>query len=158
MRHFTKTHNDLKWLFPIAKTKAEANEVFNYVEENAKHLADSAGIEDKEQRDLAIDAFMKGYSYALQMETPNLIRRIVDNIYQGIFKVKLKYKGEEEKTPKEQEEEDKYFRFYRFKDLLKTFSWGPNKDKEKSRKYLYKMLEGSGFDHEAPIEERLKAW
>ena len=156
MRHFTRTHNDLKWLFPIAKTKKEANEVFSYVEENAKHLADSAGITDNDQRDLAIDAFMKGYSYALQMETPNLIRRIVDNIYQGIFKVK--YKGEEVKTPKVREEENKYFRFYRFKDLLKAFSWGPNKDKEKSRKYLYKMLEGSGFDHEAPIEERLKAW
>lgn len=120
MRHFTKTHNDLKWLFPIAKTKAKANEVFNYVEENAKHLADSAGIEDKDQRDLAIDAFMKGYSYALQLETPNLISRIVDNIYQGIFKVK--YKGATVKTPKVREEETKYFRFYRFKDLLKSFS------------------------------------
>ena len=60
MRHFTRTHNDLKWLFPIAKTKAEANEVFSYVEENAKHLADSAGITDNDQRDLAIDAFMRG--------------------------------------------------------------------------------------------------
>lgn len=156
MRHFTRTHNDLKWLFPIAKTKAEANEVFSYVEENAKRLADSAGITDNDQRDLAIDAFMKGYSYALQMETPNLIRRIVDNIYQGLFKVK--YKCEEEKTTKEKEDETKYFRFYRFKNLLKAFSWGPNKDKEKSRKYFCKMLEGSGFDHEAPIEEQLKAW
>lgn len=156
MRHFTRTHNDLKWLFPIAKTKAEANEVFSYVEENAKHLADSAGITDNDQRDLAIDAFMKGYSYALQMETPNLIRRIVDNIYRGLFKVK--YKCEEEKTTKEKEDETKYFRFYRFKNLLKAFSWGPNKDKEKSRKYFCKMLEGSGFDHEAPIEEQLKAW
>lgn len=156
MRHFTRTHNDLKWLFPIAKTKAEANEVFSYVEENAKNLADSAGITDKEQRDLAIDAFMKGYSYALQLETPNLIRRIVDNIYQGIFKVK--YKGAEVKTPKVREEENKYFRFYRFKDLLKAFSWGPNKDKEKGRKYLCKMLEGTGFDHEAPLKEQLKVW
>ncbi len=156
MRHFTKTHNDLKWLFPIAKTKAEANEVFNYVEENAKNLADSAGITDNDQRDLAIDAFMKGYSYALQMETPNLIERVVNNIYQGIFKVK--YKGAAVKTPKVREEETKYFRFYRFKDLLKGFSWGPNKDKEKSRKYLCKMLEGTGFDHEAPLEEQLKVW
>ncbi len=156
MRHFTKTHNDLKWLFPIAKTKAEANEVFNYVAENAKNLANSAGITDNDQRDLAIDAFMKGYSYALQLETPNLIRRIVDNIYQGIFKVK--YKCVEEKTPKEKEDEVKYFRFYRFKDLLKAFAWGPNKDKEKARKYLCKMLEGTGFDHEAPIKEQLKVW
>ncbi len=156
MRHFTKTHNDLKWLFPIVKTKKEAAEVFNYVEENAKNLADSAGITDNDQRDLAIDAFMKGYSYALQLETPNLISRIVNNIYQGIFKVK--YKCVEEKTPKEKEDEVKYFRFYRFKDLLKAFSWGPNKDKEKARKYLCKMLEGTGFDHEAPLNEQLKVW
>ena len=156
MRHFTKTHNDLKWLFPIAKTKTEANEVFSYVEESAKHLVDSAGITDNDQRDLAIDAFMKGYSYALQMETPNLIDRIVNNIYQGIFKVK--YKGAEVKTPKAREEEAKYFRFYRFKDLLKAFSWGPNKDKEEPRKYLCKMLEGTGFDHEAPLNEQLKVW
>lgn len=156
MRHFTKTHNDLKWLFPIAKTKTEANEVFSYVEESAKHLVDSAGITDNDQRDLAIDAFMKGYSYALQMETPNLIDRIVNNIYQGIFKVK--YKGAAVKTPKAREEEAKYFRFYRFKDLLKAFSWGPNKDKEKPRKYLCKMLEGTGFDHEAPLNEQLKVW
>ena len=27
MRHFTKTHNDLKWLFPIAKTKKEAEQL-----------------------------------------------------------------------------------------------------------------------------------
>lgn len=156
MRHFTRTHNDLKWLFPIAKTKAEANDVFSYVEENAKNLADSAGITDNDQRDLAIDAFMKGYSYALQMETPSLIDRIVGNIYQGIFKVK--YKSAAVKTPKSREEEAKYFRFYQFKDLLKAFSWGPNKDKEKSRKYLCKMLEGTGFDHEAPLEEQLKVW
>lgn len=26
MRHFTKTHNDLKWLFPIAKTKKNKEE------------------------------------------------------------------------------------------------------------------------------------
>jgi hypothetical protein len=156
MRHFTKTHNDLKWLFPIAKTKREANEVFSYVEENAKHLADSAGIEDKEQRDLAIDAFMKGYSYALQLETSNLIERVVNNIYQGIFKVKYIYS--ENPSPKEKEENDKYFRFFRFKDLLKSFSWGSNKSKEKARKYFTKMVEGTGFDHEAPLEEQLKVW
>ena len=156
MRHFTKTHNDLKWLFPIAKSKREAAEVFNYVEENAKHLADSAGITDAEQRDLAIDAFMKGYSYALQLETPNLIERVISNIYEGIFKVK--YKCVQEPTPKEKEANDKYFRFFRFKDLLKSFSWGPNKNKENARKYLYKMVEGTGFDHDAPFEEQRKVW
>ena len=155
MRHFTKTHNDLKWLFPIAKTKKEAAEIFKSAEEQAKYLADMVGVEEKD-RDLAIDCFMKGYSHALQMETPNLIDRIVNNIYQGIFKVK--YKGATVKTPKVKEDEVKYFRFYRFKDLLKAFSWGPNKDKEKSRKYLCKMLEGTGFDHEAPLEEQLKVW
>lgn len=90
------------------------------------------------------------------METPSLIDRIVNNIYQGIFKVK--YKGAAVKTPKAREEEAKYFRFYRFKDLLKAFSWGPNKEKEKARKYLCKMLEGTGFDHEAPLKEQLKVW
>lgn len=155
MRHFTKTHNDLKWLFPIAKTKKEASEVFDYVEENAKHLVESAGIDDKD-KDLAIDAFMKGYSYALQMETPNLIEQIVDNIYQGLFNVKYKHK--ENRTPKEKQEETKFFRFYRFKDLIKAFSWGPNKDKEKARKYFVKLIEKTGFDHEAPLDEQLKVW
>ena len=40
MRHFTKTHNDLKWLFPIAKTKKEAEKVFESAENQAKYLAD----------------------------------------------------------------------------------------------------------------------
>lgn len=29
-RHFTKTHNDLKWLFPIADTEKEAEQIFKY--------------------------------------------------------------------------------------------------------------------------------
>lgn len=65
MRNFTKTHNDLKWLFPIAKTKKEAEEVFNYVEELANNFADLADVKDGD-RDLAIDCFMKGYSYCMQ--------------------------------------------------------------------------------------------
>ena len=42
MRHFTKTHNDLKWLFPVAETDKEEIQspfdediqIFNYVKEN----------------------------------------------------------------------------------------------------------------------------
>ena len=48
MRKFTKTHNDLKWLFPIAKTKKEAAEIFKSAEEQAKYLADMAGGVEKD--------------------------------------------------------------------------------------------------------------
>ena len=48
MRNFTRTHNDLRWLFPIAKTKAQALEIFKNAEEQAKYLADSAGVEEKD--------------------------------------------------------------------------------------------------------------
>lgn len=47
MRKFTKTHNDLKWLFPIAKTQKEASKVFDYVEENAQELCHAANIPEK---------------------------------------------------------------------------------------------------------------
>ena len=147
MRHFTKTHNDLKWLFPIAKTKKEAAEVFNYVEENAKALAHSAGIEDKAQRDLAIDAFMKGYSYALQMEMSRYVEKKARDMYCNIFGVKRDLDHEEEWK--------KYFRFHRFEDMLKDAMWDAKRVK-KPAAYLRKMLEGSGFDHEAPIKEQLK--
>lgn len=36
MRHFTKTHNDLKWMFPIAETKKQAEEIFKSAEEQLK--------------------------------------------------------------------------------------------------------------------------
>ena len=38
MRHFTKTHNDLKWLFPVAETDKEAEEKFEDVEDRLKQL------------------------------------------------------------------------------------------------------------------------
>ena len=74
MRHFTKTHNDLKWLFPVAETDKEAEEKFEDVEEQAKYLADMAGVDEKD-KDLAIDCFMKGYSQALQLEFDSIISK-----------------------------------------------------------------------------------
>ena len=67
-RKFTKTHNDLKWLFPIADTDKEAEKIFDSAEAQAKDLLSLAGVKKKDE-DLAIDCFMKGYSNALQMET-----------------------------------------------------------------------------------------
>lgn len=147
MRHFTKTHNDLKWLFPIAKTKKQATEVFNYVEENAKTLADSAGITDKEQRDLAIDAFMKGYSYALQLEIGRCIEKKIKDIYCALFNVKCDLEHEEEWK--------KYFRFTRFYDMLKEAAWEP-RNMKKAMKHFRTMMEGSAFDWDAPVKEQLK--
>lgn len=146
MRHFTKTHNDLKWLFPIAKTKKEAAEVFKSAEEQAKYLADMAGVAEKD-RDLAIDCFMKGYSQALQMEMSHYIENKVRDMYCNIFGVKRDLDHEEVWK--------KYFRFHRFEDMLKDAMWDAKRVK-KPAAYLRKMLEGTGFDHEAPIKEQLK--
>lgn len=146
MRRFTKTHNDLKWLFPIAKTKKEAAEVFKNVEDQAKYLAETAGVEEKD-RDLAIDCFMKGYSQALQMEMSRYLDKKIKDIYCALFNVKCDLEHEEEWK--------KYFRFHRFEDMLKDAMWDAKRVK-KPAAYLRKMLEGSGFDHEAPIKEQLK--
>lgn len=148
MRHFTKTHNDLKWLFPIAKTKKEAAEVFKSAEEQAKYLADMAGVAEKD-RDLAIDCFMKGYSQALQMEMSSYIEKKVRDIYCNIFGVKRDLDHEEEWK--------KYFRFHKFEELLKNAMWDPKRVK-KPAAYIRKMMEGSGFDMEAPVKEQLKVW
>lgn len=148
MRHFTKTHNDLKWLFPIAKTKKEAEEVFKSAEEQAKYLADMAGVEEKD-RDLAIDCFMKGYSQALQMEMCSYLEKKVRDIYCNIFGVKRDLDHEENWK--------KYFRFHKFEDMLKNAMWDAKRVK-KPAAYIRKMLEGTGFDMEAPVKEQLKVW
>ena len=148
MRHFTKTHNDLKWLFPIAKTKKQAEEIFKSAEEQAKYLADVAGVEEKD-RDLAIDCFMKGYSHALQMEVHSYLEKKVEDIYCNIFGVKRDLENEKEWN--------KYFRFHKFEDLLKNAMWDPNRIK-KPAAYIRQMMEGSGFDMEAPVKEQLKVW
>lgn len=148
MRCFTKTHNDLKWLFPIAKTKKEAAEVFKSAEEQAKYLANMAGIEEKD-RDLAIDCFMKGYSQALQMEMSRYLDKKIKDIYCNIFGVKCDLDNEKEWQ--------KYFRFSKFYDMLKEAAWKP-RNMKKGIKYFRKMMEGTGFDHDAPIKEQLKVW
>lgn len=148
MRHFTKTHNDLKWLFPIAKTKKQAEAVFKSAEEQAKYLAEMAGVEEKD-RDLAIDCFMKGYSQALQMEMSRYLDKKIKDIYCNIFNVKCNLENEKEWQ--------KYFRFSKFYDMLKEAAWEP-RNMKKGIKYFRKMMEGTGFDHDAPIKEQLKVW
>lgn len=152
MRKFTKTHNSLTWLFPIAKTKKEAEKVFDYVEEQAKTLADLAGVKD-EDKDLAIDCYMKGYSYCMQLEVHREIEKAVNRIYRNLFNIKPNY--DEEKNPKEWA---KYFRFIKLEDLFRHLAWD-SKQEEAKRKYLVSLLEKSAFDYDkGDAKERIKVF
>ena len=150
MRHFTKTHNDLKWLFPVADTEKEAEEIFESAEEQAKSLLSLAGVK-KEDEDLAIDCFMKGYSNALQMETQQYVEKRIETIFKNIFDIEGGYYTDCTKKNKE-----KWLRFLRFETMLKRLAYRKDKQDEKARKALAKLLENSGFDRNGPIEERLK--
>ena len=68
MRKFTKTHNELRWLFPTCETEGEASLMFDVVEGTAEHLFACAGHknDDTFDKDDMIDSFMKGYSIAAQ--------------------------------------------------------------------------------------------
>lgn len=154
MRHFTKTHNDLKWLFPVAKTDKEAEKVFMTAERNAEDLADLSGVPEKD-KDLAIDCFMKGYSVGLQMEIPRYVETRIEQIFKSIFGLTGDYPG----TSKQK---DKWLRFSTLNQLLKHLAYGDSKylkdDKayQKQRAYLEKLLTGSAFDSKADINETLK--
>jgi hypothetical protein len=150
MRHFTKTHNELKWLFPVADTEKEAEEIFESAEEQAKSLLSLAGVK-KEDEDLAIDCFMKGYSNALQMETCQYVEKRIETIFKNIFDIEGGYY-----TECTEENRKKWLRFIRFETLLKRLAYRKDKQDENARKALAKMLENSGFDSDGPIEERLK--
>ena len=150
MRHFTKTHNDLKWLFPVADTEKEAEEIFESAEEQAKSLLSLAGVKKKDE-DLAIDCFMKGYSNALQMETCQYVEKRIETIFKNIFDIEGgNY------TDCTEENRKKWLRFIRFETMLKRLAYRKDSQYENSRKALAKMLENSGFDSDGPIEERLK--
>ena len=152
MRKFTKTHNDLKWLFPVAKTKKDAEKVFNYVEEHAKDLADIAGVKD-EDKDLAIDCFMKGYSYCMQLEVHREVEKAINRIYRNLFKIKKNYGKDDNPT-----EWKKYFRFHGLEELFRHLAWDSTEEETK-RKYLVKLLENTGFDRdEGPIKELMKLY
>lgn len=149
-RKFTKTHNELKWLFPIADTDKEAEKIFDSAEEQAKSLLSLAGVK-KEDEDLAIDCFMKGYSNALQMETCRYVEKRIETIFKNIFDIEGGYYSE-----CTEENRKKWLRFIRFETLLKRLAYRKDKQDEKARNALAKMLENSGFDSDGPIEERLK--
>ena len=152
MRHFTKTHNDLKWLFPVAETEKEAEEKFEDVEEQAKYLAEMAGVDEKD-KDLAIDCFMKGYSQALHLEFDSIIRKYIGNIYKNLLQLKDNYLDDEE-------EQKRWFQLYKFDDLIKNLAYNHplTEDQEKCRKYLVELLQNSGFNVDGPIEERKKLY
>ena len=154
MRHFTKTHNDLKWLFPVAETDKEAEEKFEDVEEQAEYLAEMAGVDEKD-KDLAIDCFMKGYSVGLQMEMSRYVDRRIEQIFKSIFGITENYLGSSKQKAK-------WLRFSLLKQLLKRLAYGDSKylkdDKayQKQRAYLEKLFTGSAFDSDADINEMLK--
>lgn len=144
MRRFTKTHNDLKWLFPVAKTKEDAEKVFKTAERNAEDLAELAGVEEKD-RDLAVDCFMKGYSVGLQMEIPRYVDKLIEQIFKSIF-------GFTEDYPGSAEQQDKWLRFMSLEQFLKKLAYGDDKYLEKDKTYqeqraaLEKLFVGSIFD------------
>ena len=152
MRHFTKTHNDLKWLFPVAETDKEAEEKFEDVEEPAKYLADAAGVDEKD-KDLAIDCFMKGYSQALHLEFDAILSKYIGNIYKNLLQLKDNYLDDEE-------EQKRWFQLYKFDDLIKNLAYNHplTEYQEKRRKYLVELLKNSGFNVDGPIEERKKLY
>lgn len=152
MRHFTKTHNDLKWLFPVAETDKEAEEKFEDVEEQAKYLAEMAGVDEKD-KDLAIDCFMKGYSQALHLEFDSILRKYIGNIYKNLLQLKDNYLDDEE-------EQKRWFQLYKFDDLIKNLAYNHplTEYQEKRRKYLVELLKNSGFNVDGPIEERKKLY
>ena len=134
MRHFTKTHNDLKWLFPVAETDKEAEEKFEDVEEQAKYLAEMAGVDEKD-KDLAIDCFMKGYSQALHLEFDAILSKYIGNIYKNLLQLKDNYLDDEE-------EQKRWFQLYKFDDLIKNLAYNHplTEHQEKRRKYLVELL------------------
>lgn len=154
MRHFTKTHNDLKWLFPVAETKADAEKVFITAERNAEELAELAGVDEKD-KDLAIDCFMKGYSVGLQMEMSRYVDNRIEQIFKSIFGITGNYPGSSKQKAK-------WLRFSLLNQLLKRLAYGDSKylkdDKayQKQRAYLEKMFTGSAFDSEADVEKMLE--
>lgn len=144
MRRFTKTHNNLKWLFPVAKTKKDAEKVFKTAELNAENLAELAGVEEKD-KDLAIDCFMKGYSVGLQMEIPRYIDKRIEQIFKSIFGFTKDYPGNAK-------QKDKWLRFMSLEQFLKKLAYGDDKylkkdkDYQKQRASLEKLFVGSIFD------------
>jgi hypothetical protein len=144
MRHFTKTHNDLKWLFPVAKTKKDAERVFKTAELNAENLAELAGVKEKD-KDLAIDCFMKGYSVGLQMEIPRYIDKRIEQIFKSIFGFTKDYPGSAK-------QKDKWLRFMPLEQFLKKLAYGDDKYLKKDKDYqeqranLEKLFVGSVFD------------
>lgn len=67
MRRFTKEHNELDWLFPLADNLESASKLFNEIEDEAKYKLEICYDDQTEfTADDMIDSFMKGYSICMQ--------------------------------------------------------------------------------------------
>lgn len=141
MRKFTKDHNDLRWLFPIAESDSEAEEIFDTCEDRGDYLADAAGVPD-ENRDLAIDCYMKGYSEAQQLCREQIQLQVINQMCKNLFP-----------------DDDAEDRFFMFKMMLETAAGMFSRDRmfDNYRKYLIEKLAGTGFDKTADVTEQLKA-
>lgn len=157
MREFTKEHNDLRWLFPIAESEKAAESIFDEMEEQGKYLFKNAGYDEKDE-DLAIDCFLKGASSAMQMYLSVVYKDICDRIYENVtgvgpFKLpELDENGNQTKESKKQT--DKYYRYIFFKEVLERAACIENEyfkfdehDKKKFEK-LRSLIENTEFDWE----------
>lgn len=146
MCEFTKEHNDLMWLFPIAKNEKEANEIFNECEEYTKSLVENFDY-SKETKDFIIDDFMKGCSSTMQMYLGGIIFDTIENLYNNLFDVKP---IEECET---KEEKDEHYRFLRFKVMLehyakcrKSLDGHVYNTYDNLKKYFRSMIDNTAFD------------
>lgn len=75
MRKFTKTHNELQWLFPNCNNSTEqsTNDFDNYEEMANDLLIAAHGDKEVFTKDDLIDAFMKGASVAQQHNIQNML-------------------------------------------------------------------------------------
>lgn len=82
MRRFTKTHNDITWLFPAIEKKSEetSENWFDTYEHLGQSLLESAyPNQDTFTKDDMMDAFMKGCSEGQQFTTSTCVGLIALN-------------------------------------------------------------------------------
>ena len=142
MRKFTKEHNDIQWLFPTLEDSKEVSEgIFDECEEQAKYRAERAEIKD-EDKDLAIDCYMKGCSDTLQRYSEMIFRQTITRIYENLFKVKKPTKADDEEAWHE------YLRFNEVNMLLEDLASRRELSKtvEKWRQIVYDKITETDLD------------
>lgn len=147
MRKFTKDHNDLMWLFPIANDASEAESIFDECEESARALASKIDV-DSNSLDLAIDCYMKGVSSAMQMYYRVIVEdtaiRICDGLL-GTSRPDQETYALQETDAKIKKQWDDYKRFLTFRDMVESVARG-NKYLPSAVKAFRELIENSYFD------------